>query len=240
MEASSEFDQYAREYDRALAQGLSASGEDKTYFAAKRVQWLASRMGELGEHPARLLDYGCGTGSSTALFFEHLKVHEVTGIDPSTASRAVARSANAGSRARFLPLDDYCPEATFDIAFCNGVFHHIPPEKRAAAVECVFRSLREGGYFAFWENNPWNPGTRYVMSRIPFDRDAITLTAPEARRLLRHGGFDIAGTDYLFIFPRVLRTLRPLEPLVSRVPLGAQYLILARKRSANAATLATG
>ena len=40
-------------------------------------------------------------------------------------------------------------------------------------------ALRPGGLFAFWENNPWNPGTRLVMSRIPFDRDAITLSALE-------------------------------------------------------------
>jgi hypothetical protein len=35
------------------------------------------------------------------------------------------------------------------------------------------------------ENNPWNPGTRYVMSRIPFDRDAIPLTPSAARHLLK-------------------------------------------------------
>jgi hypothetical protein len=27
----------------------------------------------------------------------------------------------------------------------------------AAAVDYVYRSLRPGGLFAFWENNPWNP-----------------------------------------------------------------------------------
>ena len=36
----SDFDVYATNYDDALAQGLSVSGEDKTYFARGRVQWL--------------------------------------------------------------------------------------------------------------------------------------------------------------------------------------------------------
>ena len=37
------FDQYAAEYDAALAQGLSVSGEDKEHFARERVSWLAAR-----------------------------------------------------------------------------------------------------------------------------------------------------------------------------------------------------
>ena len=84
--------------------------------------------------------------------------------------------------------------------------------------------------FALWENNPWNPGTRYIMSRVPFDRDAIVITPFEARRLLRDAGFEIISTDYLFVFPHLLRALRPLERLLTPFPLGGQYLVLARKR----------
>ena len=67
-----------------------------------------------------------------------------------------------------------------NLAYCNGVFHHIPLVERSAAVACVNRALRAGGLFALWENNPWNPGTRYVMAHCDFDRDAITLTPPGA------------------------------------------------------------
>ena len=67
------------------------------------------------------------------------------------------------------------------------------------------------------------------MNRIPFDRDAVTLTRGQARQLLRAGGFDLLRTDFLFIFPRVLRWFRGLEPFMSRWPLGAQYQVLARK-----------
>lgn len=72
---------------------------------------------------------------------------------------------------------------------------------------------------------------RYVISRIPFDRDAITLTPPEARRLLGDGGFQVLRTDFLFIFPRWLGWLRRLEPGLTGWPLGAQYLVLGRKVS---------
>jgi len=124
---------------------------------------------------------------------------------------------------------DYEPRAEADMAFSNGVFHHIQPPERRDALDYISRSLRPGGLFVFWENNPWNPGTRFVMSRIPFDRDAITISPPNARRLLRGAGFEILRTDHLFFFPRALRWLRPLERGLTAVPLGAQYLVLARK-----------
>jgi hypothetical protein len=109
------------------------------------------------------------------------------------------------------------------------VFHHIPLDQRPAAVDHVFRSLRPGGLFAFWENNPLNVGTRIVMSRCSFDRDAITLRSGQAKRLLRAGGFEVLRTDFLFIFPRALRFMRWVEPHVSRLPIGAQYMVLCRR-----------
>jgi hypothetical protein len=57
------------------------------------------------------------------------------------------------------------------------------------------------------------------MSRIPFDRDAVPLSPPQARSLLRDGGFEVLQTSFAFIFPRMLSALRPLEPRVSCLPL---------------------
>ena len=47
--------------------------------------------------------------------------------------------------------------------------------------------------------------------------------------MLRGGRFAVERTDFLFIFPRVLKFFRPLERRVSRLPLGAQYQVLALK-----------
>jgi hypothetical protein len=67
------------------------------------------------------------------------------------------------------------------------------------------------------------------MSRIPFDKTAITLSPPDAKALLRSAGFDIVSTEAIFIFPHGLKFLRFLEPWLCKLPLGAQYLILARR-----------
>jgi hypothetical protein len=67
------------------------------------------------------------------------------------------------------------------------------------------------------------------MSRIPFDRDAKLISPPRARNLLARAGFGVLRTDFLFFFPRLLAALRPLEVTLSRIPAGAQYLVLCRK-----------
>jgi SAM-dependent methyltransferase len=224
-----EFDGYATHYDAALAQGISVSGEDKTYFARGRIAWLADCLRSMGEHPLAALDFGCGTGSAVSFLFDLVRVNDLVGVDVSSQSLDVANQEYRSRKTRFLLFNEYHPDEHIDLAFCNGVFHHIPLDKRAGALAYIYRSLRPGGLFAFWENNPWNPGARYVMSRIPFDRDAITLTPPEARRLLRAGGFKVLRTDFLFVFPRALSWLRGLEPIMSRLPLGAQYQVLCRK-----------
>jgi hypothetical protein len=67
------------------------------------------------------------------------------------------------------------------------------------------------------------------MSRIPFDRDAILLSAGEVRTLVRVAGLRVLHTQFHFIFPGFLRALRPLERFASRLPLGAQYQVLSEK-----------
>jgi SAM-dependent methyltransferase len=223
------FDGYAAEYDAALQQGLSVSGEAKEYFARGRISWLAKLLTRTGEEPQSVLDFGCGTGTSSRLLREIFPRAEVLGLDVSAKSLDVARQLHGDLRIKFASTSECRPEERFHLVFCNGVFHHIPLRERTLAVDFIFRSLRRGGVFAFWENNPWNPGARIVMKRIPFDRDAIPLSPFNALRLLRAGGLQTVRTDFLFIFPRILRCFRGIEPLLSRLPLGAQYQILCRK-----------
>ena len=225
----STFDNYAAAYESALSQGLTATGESADYFARGRIHFLQKVLTRLGHTPTRILDFGCGTGASIPLLLALPGAQEITGVDISPESLKIAAEKNPTPRARFATFQSLTPAASIDIAFCNGVFHHIPPTERPAAMKYIFDSLRPGGIFALWENNPWNPGTRYVMSRIPFDRDAITLSPPESRRLAQSTGFEILFTRFLFFFPRSLRWLRWLEPAFNRIPLGGQYLVLCRK-----------
>jgi SAM-dependent methyltransferase len=226
---SVDFDLHADTYDEDLNRALAASGEDKHYFARGRVQWLAACLNRINERPASVLDYGCGMGDTSVLFEQLLGVASVVGLDVSERSLAHAQARHARRGCLFSTFDSYTPQHSVDLVYCNGVFHHIPPAERDAAIDYVYRCLRPGGLFSLWENNPWNPGTRYVMARLPFDRDAIPLTAAESTRLARRRGFAVLAVDYRFFFPRWLAGLRFLEPQLAGVPLGAQYQALCRK-----------
>src|SRR6478609_2186475 len=190
------FDAFASEYDATLDRGISLSGEDKDFFARGRVEWLRRCLN--GVRPTRVLDYGCGVGSTSPLLQTVLGADSVLGLDISTEEIALAKR-QSNPALSFATIDEFSPQGDVDVAYCNGVFHHIPPDQRAEALASIYASLRPGGLFSFWENNPWNPGTRLVMSRIPFDRDAILVSAPEARRLARAAGFDVLSTHFLFI-----------------------------------------
>jgi len=223
------FDRFHADYEEALARALSVSGEDRLFFARQRITFLAACLHDLGLGPRSVMDYGCGTGAAAPLFRELLRVDTVLGVDASEKSLAAARKAHGSPGTAFLPVSDYRPTAAFPLVYCNGVFHHVPPAQRPAVVRLVRESLEPGGLFALWDNNRWNPGARLVMRRIPFDRGAVVLSAREARRLLEREGFEVVRVDHLFVFPRLLRLLRPLETRLARLPLGAQFQVLARR-----------
>ena len=227
--AKPQFDQFAADYDAALTKGISLSGEAKEFFVAGRMACLLTRLGREGfaRERLRVMDFGCGTGSAFECLRDEFRAAAVVGVDVSTAELELARRKHPWAEVSTVAA--YRADVPMDLAYSNGTFHHIPPGERAAAVAFIYQALRPGGYFALWENNPWNVGTRWVMSRIAFDRDAVMVWPGEARRLLREAGFEVRGTRFRFIFPRFLSALRGAEAWLERLPLGAQYMVLGRK-----------
>ena len=230
MSGADLFDRYARDYDEALAKAISPSGETREYFAEGRVAWLERCLGAIRAKPCVLLDYGCGDGLATPLLLVGLGADSATGVDVSKQSIEIARRRPPRSGLSYFTVSEFDASETMDLAYCKGVFHHIEPEDRSSALGFIRRALKMHGFFSFWENNPWNPATRYVMHRCEFDRDAKPLTPAISRRMLRENGFEVLRTDYRFVFPHALRVFRRAEDLVYRLPFGAQYQVLCRKR----------
>ena len=223
-----EFDRFARSYKQDLAKSLAVTGESREFYALRRIDWTARCVARLGVSVNRILDYGCGDGANMPMLADRFGARHVVGVDVSSESISVAREANPAGGFEFQCTGEWMPDGNVDLAFTNGVFHHIPPVERPECLQAIRRALQPEGLFAFWENNPWNPGTQYVMSRCTFDERAIKISPREAKSLLTGAGFNILRSDSLFYFPRPLSFLRPAEAWLRALPLGGQYLVLCR------------
>jgi SAM-dependent methyltransferase len=228
MGERAEFDEFASKYEKTMERACAVSGESPDFYASGRMDWCLRRLRPwLPVETA--LDFGCGVGGSFRYFFDVLGCKSVFGVDPSEESLHVARSRYPDLNLHLATPEKWAPSGNVQLAFCNGVFHHIPPDERLKALSYIRDSLAENGIFAYWENNPWNPLVVYSMSLNEFDRNAQMLSPLHSARLLRKAGFRVEFIDYCFFFPRFAGSLRPLEPLLRWLPLGAQYLVLARK-----------
>lgn len=228
------FDQFAGEYEACCARGLALAGETKEYFARERLSWLAKYLATRRiKPPDRVIDFGCGVGDVTGLLAAQFPSAEVVGLDVSRncIERACREHSDAGIS--FALVDDYSPpdEERAELLHCNGVLHHVPSAERPTVVAKMVSLVRPGGQVCLFENNPRNPGTHWVMRRIPFDRDAKMISAAGTRKLLRQSGAKVHETAFLFFFPRALRILRILEPALSHMPLGAQYGVMGEVQS---------
>ena len=230
METAS-FDAYAHNYDAAIQTGLRITGEDKDFFARARLDKTSSTIARLfpGSARTKAVDFGCGIGDGAAMLQEKLGFEALLGVDVSAESLIVAETRHRQAGIEFALISDRPPTPDADLVHCNGVFHHIPPEQRSGSLQYIHRSLKPGGAFVLWENNPFNPGVHLVMRAIPFDRDAQLLSPLAALRLLRNNGFQVLELRFHFIFPRVLSAFRRFEDYLARLPVGAQYQVIATK-----------
>lgn len=217
------FDQYASSYSEAHAASVRLSGEGPAYFAEHKLGCL-ERLGIGPEQ--RILDYGCGVGTLTRVLVR--RYGDVSGYDPSARSLEVARREIPG--ASFYEAEAAIPEQAFDAVILSGVLHHVPRVERAALVSSAARKLRANGRMCVFEHNPHNPLTRRAVRECPFDDDAVLLAPRELRELLSAAGLASVRQDYVLFFPRALAALRPLEPRLRALPLGAQTLTVGVRR----------
>lgn len=220
--ADAKFDAYASSYASLHAESVRATGESSEYFAQHKLLCL-DRLGL----PATtsVLDYGCGIGSLTEqLVTRFQRVH---GFDPSRGSVELAR--DRAPRATFSIDLGVVPDAQFDLAVVANVLHHVPPRERRSVIDGVRRKLAPKGKLVVFEHNPWNPLTRRAVASCPFDDDAILLWPREVKRLLSDSGFGRMRQDYVLFFPRFLASLRPLEPRLRWLMLGAQTMTVGER-----------
>lgn len=225
-----DFDAYAKAYRDIHTRNIAISGADSYYFAQMRVQMLTSFE---TNKPIKVLDVGCGDGVSEIYMEQLFPQWNITGIDVSAESIAVARQLPLSST-RFLHYDGtsfpFSDEA-FDIVFVAGVFHHIDFSLHDALVSEIRRVLKAGGRLYIFEHNPLNPLTRYLVNTCVFDKDSKLLPRNYAAAMIKRNGLQLHRFDFIIFFPRtkIFKPLLLLEKWMKRIPLGGKYFIRAIK-----------
>jgi SAM-dependent methyltransferase len=224
-----DFNDFALNYDEALQQGLTLSGETADYFARRRAEEVARYATAVGCRPHTVLEFGCGTGNNVAHLRATLGCRRFIGLDIASEPLDLARHRHPHPDIAFKRVAEFTATDAADLVFVNGVFHHLHREDHGRTLDIIYSLLASGGLLALFDNNPFNLGARWVMKRIPFDRDARMVSPYRLARCARRVGFVGLTTRFFFIFPSALAALRPLEPRVEHLPIGAQYCLFARK-----------
>lgn len=227
---SPEFDRYAQEYTALHHASIGASGEEPSYFAAYKAEYLASRVPSAHDGHLSVLDFGCGVGNSIPHLRRALPNANLFGADPSSESILMANSA-LSSAAEFHTIEG--PElpfasSSFDVVLVACVLHHVAPKERLHWMRELHRVMKRNASIFVFEHNMLNPLTIKVVRDCPFDEHAILLPRSELVELARNGGFSAIRTRYIVFFPRAFALLRPLEPIMGWIPFGAQYVLQAK------------
>jgi ubiquinone/menaquinone biosynthesis C-methylase UbiE len=238
MRSGPEFDSYAERYDGGLDNPIKRlMGESADQFIAVKARWLLRREPELKTGRLAVLDYGCGAGDFMRVLAGLGARADFTGCDVSTGmlQQAARRwPSTLGSPPTFVTQQEArtpFADGQFDVVLISAVLHHVPPGERQAVYAELDRIAKPGGCIHVFEHNPRNPLVRHVIARTPIDANAILLDAREVNAALRTTHrYDLA-TDYLMFMPPSLTFLRAVDRALAWLPMGAQYVVSARKAS---------
>jgi len=227
--AKAEFDRHAETYYEEHKKNIAITGEAPEYFAEYKIADLAHHLSTKRAACSRITDFGSGIGNSIPYFRSYFPGAALSCADVSANSHLLAQARFPGKETFLLiegeniPIDD----ASQDMVFSACVFHHISHEDHQRWLKELLRITRPGGVLAIYEHNPLNPLTVRAFDTCPLDQNARLVRAGNLRCACMAAGWSSVRIDYRLFFPRSLAYLRPLEPRLGWLCLGAQYRLLA-------------
>lgn len=226
-----EFDKFAKDYKDILddsIQGLSEFGSE--YYCEYKVKIIKDSIKFC---PEKILDFGCGEGSSCTFLRKYFPNSVIEGIDVSSCSIEEAKSKQIKDcnfsfyDGKTLPFED----CSFDVVFVACVFHHIEKQNHQLLIEEISRVLKKGGKLFIFEHNPINPLTQKVVKDCIFDKDAELIFPIEMKKTVKKAGFKAPKINYTLFVPRynLFKNLFFVEKYLKWFFVGAQYYIEASK-----------
>lgn len=216
-----EFDQFSEKCDEILSDSVPDSLSENPYFAEYKIN-LVSRLLS-NDKPKRILDFGRSPRRGLPYLQKYFPDAEICGLDVTTASLDIAK--HKVPEASLISGWNKIKNNSFYLIVAANVFHHIQPEERVEALSKCYEVLECSGVMFVFEHNLYNPATRWVFERCPFDVDAEMLSLSEALSLSKREKFKTIDHGYTLFFSAPLTYFRKFESALKSIPVSAQYYV---------------
>lgn len=200
-----------------LNPGAAVSYDPITQYVLPPNETLIRRglVDTIASHPRRILDLGCGTGSTTLMLKQAFPQAEVIGLDLSpymlVMAEHKAKAANLDIQWRHGNAENTkFPDASFDLVTASLLFHETPPAVSQAILCESFRLLTVGGEILILDGNQKTLRQLDWLNNVfeePYIRD---FAAESIDAWMGAAGFASVQTQDLWFIHQVTRGVKPL------------------------------
>ena len=166
--------------------------------------------------PRRILDLGCGTGSTTLMLKQAFPQAQVIGLDlsPYMLVRAEDKAKTANLDIQWHHGDAEktgFPDQSFDLVTASLLFHETPPAVSEAILRESFRLLTTGGEVLILDGNQKTLRHLEFLNNVfeePYIRD---YAAGSVDAWMGKAGFEAVQTQDFWLIQQVSRGVKPIK-----------------------------
>ncbi|MGK7902385.1 MAG: class I SAM-dependent methyltransferase [Hormoscilla sp.] len=164
--------------------------------------------------PRRILDLGCGTGSTSIMLKQAYPQAEVIGLDLSPQMLLVAelKAKKAGLQITWRhgkAEETGFPDRAFDLVTASLLFHETPPAVTKAILREAFRLLSTGGQMLVGDGNQKNLRAAQWMPEIFSEPYIKTYIAGNLDAWMGAAGFEAVETQEVWWLHQVTSGAKP-------------------------------
>jgi ubiquinone/menaquinone biosynthesis C-methylase UbiE len=166
-------------------------------------------------HPRRILDLGCGTGSTTLLLKQRFPQAEIIGLDLSPHMLVMADYKAKAAQLEITyrhgnAMATGLPDGCFDVVCATLLFHETPPAVAKTILRESFRLLAPGGQMLILDGNQRTLRATEWLNTLfeePFIHD---YGQGNVDAWLRFAGFEAVHTEDVFWLNQLSYARKPL------------------------------